>query len=196
MGTPERKVQLGASPRGVLVGGERGQEPWLCSWGCYGGLPEPCPISQVPQGTGLAPCLPPAVWARSPGSENLGICPAAACGSHCSQHATSYACAHRVLQGGRACGEGEGEAGWGVLPARPRWQSHTYRTGRCPEAPRGRSPLRKTAAKKTRQKQVVQGPGAPGACCVLASLCTLGHRAVWGWGSARPGAIPHSALSL
>lgn len=56
---------------------------------------------------------------------------------------------------------GEGKAGPGDLPARPRWRSHTYRTRRCPEAPQGRSPLRKTAAKKRKpQKQVLQGPRA------------------------------------
>lgn len=74
----------------------------------------------------------------------------------------------------------EGEAGWGVLPARPRWRSHTYRTRRCPEAPPGRSPLRKTAARETRQNQAVQGPAVPEAHRALSD------RAVRGGG--RPGA--------
>ena len=54
-----------------------------------------------------------------------------------------------------------------ILPARPQWRSHTCRTGRCPEAPRGRSPSRKTAARKTH----IRAPASP-----------LGHA----WATAEP----------
>lgn len=50
--------------------------------------------------------------------------------------------------------------GAGVLPAPPRWRSRTCRTRRCPEAPRGRSPLRKTAARKHRARPA--GPAGGG----------------------------------
>lgn len=58
-----------------------------------------------------------------------------------------HACSRRTSRWGRQAG---------CLPARPRWRSHTCRTGRCPEARRGTSPLRKTANTKTRHDQVPQ----------------------------------------
>lgn len=131
-----------------------GQEPPLCTWAVGGGS----------QGAALMPSSLSPHQHRRP--QHLCLCPMVSHGgdSMAGTVCMALTAGNRHVLPMHACVHscpGEGKAGPGDLPARPRWRSHTYRTRRCPEAPQGRSPLRKTAAKKRKpQKQVLQGPRA------------------------------------
>ena len=142
-----------AGSRVGLAAGCSGGAEWTGAlallWGSGVGLREPRP--RVP----AAPFHSLHVGTGSPGPERLWLCPAAAHAGalwqalrggwrlHNSHHGWPGHALQLLLHEDGVWGRGAS-----VLPARPRRPSHTHRTGECPEAPRGRPPSRKTAARK------------------------------------------------